>query len=294
MLNEHAFVPPSEGVVPNVYDQPRTIASVAETAVTDYAEAPVKTEAPASVAAFGFDSAERSGWKAATPTKQTVPPIVATNDEDKTPPHAGDSIDVELDLALLSDYRRAGVSRSGENPVAQAALDVDFPHGWSVGAFVSTTDSKHSNVEVAFYGSKTWEVGDTEFHVGATAIMDVDENAYDFGIAQASVVHPIGPIDVTFAVNYAWEQAHLDDEDNLYFTLRGKSRIGRLFGAPLTIGASVGRMQGHMTDNEARVDWSASATFDIAGTDLGFSYIDNDLDDRRGDPALVVSIAHTF
>lgn len=292
MLNEHVFVPPVQGVVPN--DPPRTIASVAETAVTDYAEAPSKAEAPASEAVFGFDSAERSGWKAAPPTKQTVPPII-TVDDGKEPPHAqSGGIEVELDLALLSDYRRAGVSRSGENPVAQAALDVDFPHGWSVGAFVSTTDSKHSNVEVAFYGSKTWEVGDTEFHLGATAIMDVDENAYDFGIAQASVVHPIGPIDVTFAVNYAWEQAHLDDEDNLYVSLRGKSRIGRFFGAPLTIAASAGRMQGRFTDNEVHLDWSASATFDINGTDLGFSYVDNDRDDQRGDPAFVVSIAHTF
>jgi uncharacterized protein (TIGR02001 family) len=204
------------------------------------------------------------------------------------------AIDVSFDLAVVSDYRRAGVSRSDGNPAIQGAVDLEFGDGWSAGVSSSVTDSKHANFEIAFYGAKEITFGDTDLTIGAVAIVDVDRQRLDFGIAQASIAHPIGPFDVTLAVNYAWEQSHLDDQDNLYVVARGKSRIGRAFGAPLTLGVSAGRMEGRMAMADVRLDWSVSLTADIDGTDIALSYIDNDLDGARGDAGFVISIARTF
>lgn len=203
------------------------------------------------------------------------------------------ALDVSFDLAVVSDYRRAGVTRSN-GPAIQGAFDLEFANGWSAGVFASSTDSKHQNFEVALYGAKEFEFGDTELTVGATAIVDVDLQRLDFGIAQASVSHPIGPFDVTLGVNYVWEQSHLDDQDNLYLVARAKSLIGTAFGAPLTLGVSTGRMEGRLAGADVRMDWSVSLTADVNGTDIALSYVDNDLDDDRGDAGFVISIAHTF
>ena len=41
-----------------------------------------------------------------------------------------------------------------------------------------------------------------------------------------------------------------------------------------------------------KVDWSIGLTTEIAGAEFGLAYIDNDLDDDRGDAGLVFSIAY--
>lgn len=263
--------------------------------------------AGATAAECGFNSFEPSGWSSGDArsapkhgrrellgfdafTAKAAPRDLGrkASDPPLNLPHTS------FDLAVVSDYRRGGMSRSGGHPAVQASIDVEFPGGWSVGIWGSTTDAKHSNFEIALYGAKEFEFGDTELTIGATAIIDVDRDRIDFGIAQASISHPVGPFDLTLAVNYAWEQSHLDDQDNLYVSLRGRTPIGRLLGIPLTLGASLGRTEGRFADDGVRLDWSTSLTADVEGTDIGFSYVDNDLAGERGDAAFVVSIAHTF
>jgi uncharacterized protein (TIGR02001 family) len=212
----------------------------------------------------------------------------------KTANPASHRLDVSLDVAVVSDYRRAGVSRSGGGAAVQDTIHLNFPHGWNAGVFTSTTDRQHSNFDVALFGAKKFQFGDTDLVLGATAAMNVDRGGVDFGIAQASLAHPVGPFDFTLSVSYAWRQPSLDDEDNLYVSVRGKSRIGRLLGVPVTLGISVGRTEGHFAAEGPRLDWSTSLTADLRGTDFGISYVDNDLSGDRGNPALIVSVAHTF
>ncbi|QGZ95305.1 TorF family putative porin [Terricaulis silvestris] len=288
MLNEQPLVPP-RSVVSAVgsFEMPSAAAAPAE--MLESAPAPEKLNARPKYPARERDTTLRTelvDFKSTSPVAgHTAKPASAA--EERT-------IDVSFDLAFVSDYRRAGVSRSDGNAAVQGAVDLEFGDGWSAGVSSSTTDSKHANFEIAFYGAKEFDFGDTELTIGALAIVDVDRQRLDFGVAQASIAHPIGPFDVTLAVNYAWEQSHLDDQDNLYVAVRGKSLIGRAFGAPLTLGVSAGRMEGRMAMADVRLDWSASLTADVDGTDIALSYVNNDLDGERGEAAWIVSIARTF
>jgi uncharacterized protein (TIGR02001 family) len=205
------------------------------------------------------------------------------------------SLDFSFDVALVSDYRRGGLSRSGHAAAVQAGFDVSEPSGWSVGIWASTIDNKRgSNVELNLYGAREFELGETELTLGAMAVVFPGGQGVDYGVAQSSVSHAIGPVDATLVLNYAWSQASLDEEDNLYVALRARTPIGRLASAPLTLGASVGRAQGHFAIEGTKMDWSLSLTAAVRSFDIGISYVDTDVSDRRGDPTCVLTIAHTF
>jgi uncharacterized protein (TIGR02001 family) len=177
--------------------------------------------------------------------------------------------------------------------VGVVSADIRTRSGWNAGVR-SSTIAERGGSEVALYGAKVFEVGETELTLGATALIFPGEHEDDFGSVQASASRAIGPIDVTVAVNYAWEQSNLEHEDNLYVGLRARTPIGRLFDVPVTLGASVGRAEGHFAIAESKVDWSLSLTGRVGGFDIGVSYVDTDLDDRRGSPTAVLSITHTF
>jgi uncharacterized protein (TIGR02001 family) len=215
--------------------------------------------------------------------------------EKPRPANAGE-IQISSTIALVSDYRRGGVSRSGGNPAVQASLDIDTPSGWSTGIWASTIKRKGAHVEVDLYGSRTFELGETDLTLGATAITFPGADDFDFVIAQATVSRDIGPIDAAFVVTYAPEQGNIDDEDGFGVSLRGRTPIGRFAGAPITLGASAGYVEGHFAlDEESKFDWSISLATEISGVDISFSYTDTDIeDDERAEEGLMLSIARSF
>lgn len=198
-------------------------------------------------------------------------------------------------VALVSDYRRAGTTKSGHKPAIQGHLALDAPGGWSAGVRASTTDpNKDADLDLSLYVSKSIALGETDVSFGAVALVFPGAEDSNFGLVQASVAHSIGPIDATLSVNYAWEQANLDHEDSIYVGLRARTLIGRLAGAPITVSGSVGRSDGRLAIEDTRMDWSLGVVADLHGVDVGLTYVDTDIDDERGDPGLVFSIACSF
>jgi uncharacterized protein (TIGR02001 family) len=198
-------------------------------------------------------------------------------------------------LALVSDYRIGGVSTSGEAAALQGGFDVDEASGWSAGLWASTIEEfAGSHFEVDLYAAKSFDLGATEVSLGATAIFLPGGENIVVGLADASVSRPIGPVDATLAVRYAWPQAELGDDDDLYVSANGESPIGRLAGVPLTLGASIGVEHGAFAIEDGKLDWSISMTASVRGVDFGIAYVDTDLRGAPGDPACVFSIARTF
>jgi uncharacterized protein (TIGR02001 family) len=224
-----------------------------------------------------------------------APPIAADANAAKAARDRPRKFEVSANIAAVSDYRRGGVSRSGRAAALQGGVDVDTAAGWSFGAWGSTqAEKKGAKYELDLYGAKSFDLGEAELTLGATMIVFPEGQDIDFGIAQASLSRAIGPIDATLAVNYAWPQTNLDDEDYTYVSLRARTPIGRLVGVPLTLGAGVGHGEGHFAIEGVKNDWSLSLTAHLRGVDVGLSYVDTDLEDERGDPTCVVSIAHSF
>ena len=209
------------------------------------------------------------------------------------PPPESRAPHVTYTLTFVSDYLRGGVSRTDGKPALQGAIDVRTHDRWSFGARASNI-AKHGNLEIALYGSKTIALGDTDLTLGVTASTFPRDPSGNFVLVQASAARAIGPIDATASIIYAPPQSHLDGEDNLYGTLRARTPIGTILGAPITLTGSIGRMHGHFADAHSRSDWSLGFVARVHGVDVGLTYVDNDLGSARGDPTAVLSLTHSF
>lgn len=203
---------------------------------------------------------------------------------------------ISAELSVVSDHRRGGVTQSDNAPALQGRIDIRHESGWSAGAFATSMHARRgSNAQVSLFGSRRFEFGEIHLTLGATAVIFVGGDADPFAIAQASVSHPIGPIDATFAVNYAPPQESLDGDDGLNIGLRARTPLGRINGAPLTAAASVGWSEGEFAMGaETKLDWSAGITTQIDDVEFGLAYVDNDLSDDRGEAGLVFSITRRF
>ena len=203
---------------------------------------------------------------------------------------------VSAELTLVSDYRRNGVTQSHGDPALQGRFEVRHDSGWSVGAFATSMHGRRgSNAQLVLFGSRRFEFGETDVNLGVSTVSFFGGDADPFAIAQASISHPFGPVDATFSVSYAPPQEALNDEHGLGVNLRARSPLGRVNGAPLTAAASIGWSEAEFAMGAGtKLDWSAGLSTEIAGTEFGLTYVDNDLDDDRGDAGLVFSIAHRF
>jgi uncharacterized protein (TIGR02001 family) len=198
-------------------------------------------------------------------------------------------------LALVSDYRGRGVTYSGGAAAIQGGIDLAGASGWSGGLWASSVDPDwEADLEVDIYAAKSFDIGSAELSLGATAYVFPGVEDWDFGEAQASVAFAAGPMDATLALNYAWEQDNLGDEDNLYVALNGATPIGRLGGIPITAGASIGYEEGPFAIEESKTDWSLSVTAEVSSFEFSVSYVDTDLGAEPGEAGVVFSIARTF
>lgn len=203
---------------------------------------------------------------------------------------------VASELTLVSDYRRNGVSQSDDAPALQGRLEVRHESGWSAGAFATSMHARRgSNAMVSLFGSRRLEFGETDVNLGAAALFFFGGDADPIGVAQASIAHPIGPVDATLAVSYAPPQDSINNQHGLTLNLRGRTPLGRLNGAPLTGAASVGWSEGEFAMGAGtKLDWSVGVTAEIEGAEFGLAYVDNDLGDHRGEAGVVFSITRRF
>ena len=200
------------------------------------------------------------------------------------------------ELTLVSDYRRGGVTQSDNAPALQGRVTLRTDSGLSAGAFATSMHARRgSNAQATLFGAQRFDLGRTELSLGATAVFFFGGDADPFGVVNTSVSHPVGPVDATLSVNYAPPQDAHDDEDGINVNLRARTPLGRLNGLPVTAAASVGWSEGEFAMGaETKLDWSAGVTVEIEDAELGLAYVDNDLDDHRGEAGVVFSITRRF
>ena len=241
-----------------------------------------------------FDCAERD-LAVADDHSPLLHLVAAAEEPDvKAPPAPNvDPVHITYTLALLSDYRRGGVTRTDGKPALVGTIDLRTRGGWSFGAR-SANIAKHGNLELALYGTKTISFGETQLSIGVTANTYPRDPSGDYLLVQTSASRAIGPVDLTGSVIYAPTQEHLDNEDNFYAVLRARTPVGAVLGMPVTLNGSIGRMRGHLADAHSRSDWSLGLVARAHGIDFGLTYVDSDLGTSRGDPAAVFSITRSF
>lgn len=196
-------------------------------------------------------------------------------------------------VALVSDYRFRGLSRSSGDLAIQGGVTVSHASGFYAGAWSSTLDfevagplaeSVYGSQELDLFGGWSGPIGG-----GLTADVGLLYYAYPSGRAgkaeffepYASVSTTLGPVTGKVGLNYAWKQEALNfnggrKDDSLY--LYGELATG-IPGTPVSLSARLGYTDGALsprfaTGQTARYDggfdWNLGATV-VVGRNLSVS-----------------------
>lgn len=198
-------------------------------------------------------------------------------------------------VAFVSDYLARGITVSDRDPTVQGGFDFSAAGGWSAGVWASGIDGgPGATLEMDIVAGKTFAIGEGELAVGGTWYHYPGGHDLDYGEVTASWAQPIGEVDTTFGVAYAWEQEATADADNTYVYANIAAPLGEVATLPLTLGASLGYEEGPLAVEADKVDWSLSLSADVAGFTMSASYVGTDLHDDIGRDTGVITLARSF
>jgi uncharacterized protein (TIGR02001 family) len=215
-------------------------------------------------------------------------------------PAAGLTVDGEVEL--MSDYRFRGVSRSDEDPAAQATLTVSHGSGVYVGARGTTLSGLDplrdadfddlGDVELDLYAGYGAELGGGLSVDGGIMyyLFTGSEGQADYVEPYASLSYMLGPVEATAGAKYAPSQDGIGNEDMLY--LFAEAEAGIPF-TPWTLRAHVGRQDWGAFGSYT--NWSLGGAYKLGPAEIGLRYVDTDLPSAANqDAGLVLSIGFGF
>jgi uncharacterized protein (TIGR02001 family) len=220
-------------------------------------------------------------------------PAAAQEDTD-TEVTGSSGLDIGAEANLLSDYRFRGISRSDRDPAVQGALTVSTGSGLYAGAR-GTSLKRQENFGVAqldLYAGYNADLGlGASLDVGMMYFLFPDgEGDTDYFEPYASVSYQLGPVQATAGAKYAWSQAALGDEDQLY--LFGEAEAGIPL-TPITLTAQVGHQDAGLFGDYWT--WSLGARTSFGPLNAGIRYVDTDIKAvPSAEAGLVLSLSVRF
>ncbi|AYF87591.1 TorF family putative porin [Pseudomonas sp. JS3066] len=198
-----------------------------------------------------------------------------------------DDFSVQVDLAVLSDYRTRGISQTQNDPAAQAGATLLHSSGLYAGAWTSNVDygfGLKTRQEVDYYAGWYWQATDeVNLDLGYIKYSYPKESQFN----QSEVYAILGAYGFKLAAFYSNDASTVfgEDQDALY------SYAGYQTSLPLEVELELryGRMDfkdpmfwstgGDSTDSYH--EWEAKLTRDFLGVTWGLSYIDTDLSESE-------------
>lgn len=217
----------------------------------------------------------------------------------EAPTAAPGAFEITGEASLMSDYRFRGVSRSDEDPTAQAGLMLRHEsglYGGARGTILRGNDpfrlrnpafGDQGDAQLDLYAGYRAELGGG-FDLDAGLMYYAfagGAGATDYAEPYASLSYLIGPAQLTGGAKYAPSQGATGHEDMLY--LYGRADIAVPF-RPWAFTAEAGRQDWGRYGSYWT--WSLGARYhvQIAGipnTEIGLSYVDTDLPGLPGQDA---------
>ena len=219
-------------------------------------------------------------------------------------PLPGTGLSVGGQAEIMSDYRFRGISRSDEDPAAQANVTVSHSSGLYVGARGTTLSGldnfrlrdpqvqDQGDLQLDLYAGYSADLGGGMTLDGGLMyyVFTGDEGQADYAEPYASLSYMLGPIEATAGAKYAPSQRGTGDEDMLY--LFGEVEAGIPL-TPLTLRAHAGRQDWGRYGQYW--NWSVGGSYAIGPAELGLRYVDTNLPSASGqDGGLVVSLGLGF
>jgi uncharacterized protein (TIGR02001 family) len=223
-------------------------------------------------------------------------PALAEPHDEAAPPSAGAKASVGGGVTLLSDYRFRGISRSGGDPALQGQLTLSLPNGLYAGGRGTTLKGVRAlgDAELDVYAGYGAMIGSgTTLDAGLTYYaFPGGAGGSDYAEPYVSLSHTLGPVEATLGAKYAWSQAALGGEDQLYL-------FGQLEGGipltPVTLTAEAGRQDAGRFGRYW--NWSLGGRYAMGPLEAGLRYVDTDLraiPGRRSGAGVVASLGVRF
>jgi len=224
-------------------------------------------------------------------------PAVAQDDAPET--SAPEALEVSGEFNLMSDYRFRGVSRSDEDPTAQAGIQLRHQSGLYAGTRLTLLQGQDSfrrrnpayvdqgGAQFDLYAGYSRDLGGG-FDLDAGLMyyaFSGGSGSTDYAEPYASLGYLIGPAYATLGAKYAPSQGGTGHEDMLY--LFGQVDVTIPF-RPWTISAQAGHQDwGRYGDYW---NWSLGVRYHVRieglpNTEIGLSYVDTDLPSVAGQDA---------
>lgn len=194
-----------------------------------------------------------------------------------------DDFYLEIEPALVSDYRTRGISQTQNDPAAQLAITLQHTSGLYLGAWTSNVDfgfDTQTRQEVDYYAGWYWQATDeVSLDVGYLKYTYPKSSLYNLSDYYAALT----VYGVTLGANYSNDTGSAlgDDQDTLY------SYVAYETALPLEIGLQLryGRMDfkdpmytaGDGKTSSDHHEWEVKLTRELAGLTWSLSYIDTDL-----------------
>ena len=238
------------------------------------------------------------------------PPAEPMPDAGEATPATGSGLGLDGHIALLSDYRFRGVSRSDEDPAVQAALTLSHDSGLYAGARGTTLKGLDSfrlrdpafrdlgDVELDLFAGYGAQLGDGfTLDGGALYYLFVGgDGPTDYVEPYASLSYLIGPAELTAGAKYAPSQRAIGHEDMLY--LFAQADVSIPF-RPWRFSALVGRQDwGRFGDYwtwSLGVEHQLRLGSGLPAAEIGLRYVDTGLPSVAGqDAGIVASLGFSF
>lgn len=194
---------------------------------------------------------------------------------------------VEVELAMVSDYRYRGYSLSDEEPALQGGVTASLPGGVYAGAWASTiAEYGGADTEVDLFAGVAFTTGGLDWDLSVIRYAYPGGQDVDYWEIPVAVSKSWGDFTATATFAYAPEQDNLP-EDNRYVGLAGE------WGAeswPVTLTAGIGYEDGAFGDG--KTDWSLGLAKSFGPVTYSLGWHDTDAPDVDG--GMVVGLSAAF
>lgn len=200
------------------------------------------------------------------------------------------AISFSANAALVSDYRFRGISLSNKDFALQGGFDIETKSGFYVGTWGSSIEQfAGSELELDIYGGYATSLDGLDFDIGILAYTYPGSDNTTYWEAYSSVGGTVGATGWTLGGAYAFDQANIGNDDNIYLYLDTSTPLA---DGPLSLATHIAYEDGAFGDD--KWDWSLGLSYDLEQFSIGVSYIDTNVDTREGKGGVVVSLSSSF
>ncbi|MFA7430524.1 MAG: TorF family putative porin [Rhodospirillaceae bacterium] len=206
-------------------------------------------------------------------------PVVAVAQDAKILPG-----EISGNVGIASDYTFRGISQTDEKPAVQGGIDWEHEAGLYLGVWGSNVDfntNTGETAEIDVYGGWGNSIGAFSYSIGGTYYAYPGANdGTNFDFFEGSLTAGYTVMDgLDLGATYAYSPEYSGDNGDAHY-IQASIDYGFDIGLPISLGATIGHQT--IEDNASwgvpdYTDWSATASVNIDGVDLGVSYVDTSL-----------------